>query len=236
MTCPDIVEKLAGYSKIKMCCQTASEQDIEWVWIDTCCIDKTSSSALQEAINSMFRWYQKATICYAYLSDVPGELNEREREDCFHESQWFSRGWTLQELIAPQEVWFYDQTWTKCGTKISYKRLLSEITGIQQKVLEGTTELSEYSVAQKMCWASRRITTRQEDMAYCLLGIFDINMSLIYGEGGPKAFIRLQEQIMQDSDDQSIFAWESELSPRTTAFGLLANSPALFKKVVRLLL
>lgn len=93
MTCPDIAEKLAGYSKIKMCCQTASEQDIEWVWIDTCCIDKSSSSALQEAINSMFRWYQKATICYAYLSDVPGGLNEREREGCFHESRWFSRGW-----------------------------------------------------------------------------------------------------------------------------------------------
>jgi len=136
---------------------------------------------------------------------------------------------TLQELIAPQKVWFYDQTWTECGTKISQKSLVSEITGIQQEILEGSTaELSKYSIAQKMCWASRRTTTRQEDMAYSLLGIFDINMSLIYGEGGQNAFIRLQEQIMQDSDDQSIFAWESGLHA-TIGTGLLADSPALFK-------
>jgi len=166
----------------------------------------------------MFKWYLLAQVCYVYLSDVPtAEQDPHTPTSHFRCGQWFERGWTLQELIAPDQVEFYDRNWEEIGTKGSLQELVEEITGI--------THLFYYrdaSVAQKMSWASRRKTTIVEDQAYCLLGVFGVNMPLLYGEGN-KAFLRLQIEIANSIDDDSIFAWEG-----FSGQGLLARSPEMF--------
>ena len=205
-----------GYEKIKSCCSVARDNGLKYVWIDTCCIDKTSSAELSEAINSMYRWYQEADVCYAYLADVPSKAT-------FSASRWFTRGWTLQELIAPSTVIFLNEKWKELGTKASLRQDVSEYTGIPVSILSGDDNLETFSVAQRMSWAAKRKTSRIEDRAYCLLGIFGINIPLVYGER-ESAFIRLQEEIMRISDDHSLFAWKSE----DNRGGLLATSPAAF--------
>jgi hypothetical protein len=171
-------------------------------WIDTCCIDKTSSAELSEAINSMYRWYQKSQVCYAYLVDVPDATTDHSRpESLFQQSKWFTRGWTLQELLAPTFVEFYDQNWIEIGTKSSMRALVQKITNISTLV-----DIDKACVAEKLSWASTRVTTRIEDLAYCLMGLFDINMPLLYGEGH-NAFLRLQLEIWNRTNDESIFAW-----------------------------
>jgi ankyrin repeat protein len=217
--------KKAGYEKIKHTCSISSMHGFEYVWIDTCCIDKTSSAELSEAINSMYRWYQESAICYAYLADVQSSTVKGlyiSLEDKIRKSKWFTRGWTLQELIAPSMVIFLDDRWQEIGTKASLQTLLSEITGIPTKILQGA-DLTSASIAQRMSWASKRDTTRVEDIAYCLMGIFGVNMPMLYGER-ERAFLRLQEEIIKVSDDHSIFAWQSSESQH----GLLAVSPAAF--------
>ncbi|KAK0634092.1 heterokaryon incompatibility protein-domain-containing protein, partial [Immersiella caudata] len=195
----------AGHEKVEKCCDRAKADGFDYAWVDTCCIDKTSSAELSEAINSMYRWYQNADICYAYLSDVPSSGARR-----FEESRWFTRGLTLQELIAPSRIIFFDQTWVEIGTKTTLGEMIMHRTGIPFAVLNGDPGAVERAtVAQRMSWASTRQTTRVEDIAYCLLGIFGVNMPLLYGEG-ERAFIRLQEEIIKISDDHSIFAWQSE--------------------------
>ncbi|KAK4455221.1 heterokaryon incompatibility protein-domain-containing protein, partial [Podospora aff. communis PSN243] len=188
-----------GYRKVMEACRLARDEGLNYVWIDTCCVDKKSSAELSEAINSMYRWYHDASVCYAYLADLsPGED--------FQKCRWFSRGWTLQELIAPQELRFYDSHWNLRGAKKEMTTLLSDITKIRKEVLEDSDEVHCVPVAEKMSWAAGRETSRPEDMAYCLLGIFDINMSLLYGEG-PRAFRRLQERILHRTNDMSLLAW-----------------------------
>ncbi|KUJ14849.1 HET-domain-containing protein, partial [Mollisia scopiformis] len=201
------VKSKLGYTKIDYCCQQALEDGLEWVWIDTCCIDKSSSAELSEAINSMFRWYQNAVCCYVYLSDYFQSTGSDEVGNAsgFANCRWFTRGWTLQELLAPKTVLFYSRTWIYLGSKDTLCKTLSEITGIERETLEGEA-LNRTSIARRMYWAAGRVTTRTEDLAYCLLGIFDVNMPLLYGEG-EKAFFRLQEEIIKSSSDQSLFAW-----------------------------
>lgn len=220
------LDGLEGYSKIQDCCALAFWEGYSYVWIDTCCIDKTSSAELSEAINSMYRWYQDAQICYAYLADVCTGDKGWWSDDMhleFRESRWFTRGWTLQELLAPKNLAFYDKDWLKLGSKMTLNIQISVATDIQYDHLFDT---SPASVAQKMSWASGRKTTRVEDIAYSLMGIFDVNMPLIYGEG-KKAFMRLQHEIVKMSDDESIFAWsDSDL----VHSGIFAQSPNAFAR------
>ena len=234
-------KRLRGWSKIEHCCATARSEGLKYVWIDTCCIDKSSSAELSEAINSMFGWYKKSEICYAYLSDVSSKDNDRDAvKKAFAASKWFTRGWTLQELLAPSEVVFFDHEWVRIGTSGDRLNWISLSYGINslgkdtllKEILAVTgIERADFfypmlaSVAKRMSWASRRETTRQEDMAYCLMGLFDVNMPLLYGEGD-KAFTRLQLQILQQSDDESIFAWTPK--QRNVPTGMLAASPAEF--------
>lgn len=208
---------MPGYSKIRGCCVQAHEDGYQYVWIDTCCINKSSSSELSEAINSMFMWYKKAQICYAYLDDVSRCDTLMEE---FSNSQWFRRGWTLQELIAPSNVIFFSRDWEEIGSKSSFAPSIEFITGIDRGVLL-TNYQEEISVAKRMSWATGRQTTRVEDRAYSLLGLFGVYMPTIYGEG-ENAFIRLQIEIMKSSNDQSIFAWKSH---QGDTCGLLASSP-----------
>ncbi|PKK51531.1 hypothetical protein CI102_5412 [Trichoderma harzianum] len=228
--------KPQGFAKVEGACALAYAEGFDYIWIDTCCIDKTSSAELSEAINSMYAWYRQSSICYAYLIDVryiehpaleTGNRNFDEVE--FGASRWFTRGWTLQELIAPSDVAFYSGDWHYLGRKSFHKDVISRITGIDVSILAGA-DPSLIAVARKMYWASRRTTTRVEDMAYCLMGLFSVSMPLIYGEG-KKAFLRLQEEIIKTVDDQSIFAWQLRKlgSPGPDFYGLLADSPSAFE-------
>ncbi|KAL9489368.1 hypothetical protein ACSS6W_001645 [Trichoderma asperelloides] len=209
------IPKVEAFRKVKYCCARAKFDSFKYVWIDSCCIDKTSSAELSEAINSMYLWYYQSTKCYAYLADV-------QSISTFKKSEWFLRGWTLQELLAPSEVYFVNRDWKDLGTKTSLRQAISDQTQIPVNILSGA-DLETASIAQRMSWASNRRTTRIEDRAYCLMGIFGINMPLLYGEG-ERAFIRLQEEIMKISNDHSIFAWKSS----DIRGGLLATSPSAF--------
>ncbi|KAI1478753.1 heterokaryon incompatibility protein-domain-containing protein [Daldinia eschscholtzii] len=223
-----------GSKKVRASCRRAALDGYKYIWIDTCCIDKSSSAEISESINSMFAWYQSASVCYAFLEDV----QSLER---LTDSRWFTRGWTLQELIAPCDVRFYNKNWELLGDRYRLLKSQVRVTGIDMSILtyghlvntlpwEAHTRpdqrhvkgfctaceyevrsvrglLGEVSVSQKMIWASPRSTTRAEDLSYCLLGIFGVSMTLIYGEGQEKAFRRLQETILREWDDQTILAW-----------------------------
>ncbi|EME50142.1 hypothetical protein DOTSEDRAFT_102418, partial [Dothistroma septosporum NZE10] len=200
-----------GYQKIINSCSLAKSRNLEYVWIDTCCIDKRSSAELSEAINSMFRWYQRSAECYVHLPDVSlvSLGPDRRAPNLLVGSDWFTRGWTLQELLAPSKVLFFDEGWFPIGARSDddMASTISQITGIQTYDLNQFSHLRA-SVARKMSWASKRKTTRPEDLAYSLLGLFDVNMPLLYGEGSAKAFMRLQLEIIRKTADKSIFAWE----------------------------
>lgn len=214
-----------GFAKIFATCKQACRDGLSHVWIDTVCIDKSSSAELSEAINSMFAWYKKAEVCYVYLTDIPSQPPSGiDLSELMGSSRWFSRGWTLQELIAPDHVVFYSQSWTHLGSKKALASFLSVVTGIDQLCIRNERALREYSIAQRMSWVADRVTTRPEDLAYCLLGMFGINMPLLYGEG-ERAFIRLQEEIIRQSDDHSILAFDTLLSTNS----LLADHPNLFR-------
>ncbi|KXJ96508.1 heterokaryon incompatibility protein-domain-containing protein [Microdochium bolleyi] len=281
--------KKAGYDKVFNTCQQARRDGYEWAWIDSCCINKTDGVELSEAINSMYKWYQRADICYAYLVDVEllnplalepnpvwqGEAEARRKQprwsfyeinysnwdiegdpvtevaprwqwtsaapeggsrtgnrtqeaheflDSLARSNWFRRGWTLQELIAPPQVVFYNKTWIEIGTRKSLKEHVATIAGIEVSALLGGVQiLRKLPAALKMSWASNRYTTKVEDMAYCLLGIFDITMPLLYGEGA-KAMIRLQELIFLQTEDYSLFLCEKDYRDLHSTFALTPHS------------
>jgi hypothetical protein len=221
---PEACTNLPGWPKINFTCQQAIQDGYEWVWIDTCCIQKSSSAELSEAINSMFDWYMNSSVCYAYLSDV--DVSRGDTKDLLIGSRWWSRSWTLQEFLIPRQIVFYDTHWTPLGTKNDHERNIARSTGIGVDILRSPQKVFEVSVAKRMSWAAKREAKREEDLAYALLGIFAISkfpwtviyllhtltiyaildMPLLYGEG-PKAFHRLQIEILRTSGDQSVFAW-----------------------------
>ncbi|KAJ3565285.1 hypothetical protein NPX13_g7561 [Xylaria arbuscula] len=236
-------ENKPGFTKIKQCCEQAKRDGLRYAWIDNCCINKKSSAELSEAINSMYRWYEKAKVCYAFLSDVEFPSSSYDPDDpsssdwlssaspellsSFRNSVWFTRGWTLQELLAPPRVNFYDRSWAFIGSKDYLRSVIAEVTNIKTYVLNGSKSVFDCSIAERMSWAAYRITTRVEDRAYSLLGLFNVNMPLLYGEG-EKAFTRLQEEIIRHSNDQSIFAWTISTPYERKHYGLLAPSPEYF--------
>lgn len=172
----------------------------------------------------MYRWYQQATVCFAFLDD----FDSRSEDSALKACRWFTMGWTLQELLAPHALQFYDRHWTSFGSRRELAGRLQEITGISEFFLRNVRSVRAASTAQRMFWASKRKTTRPEDVAYCLLGIFDVNLPLLYGEGGPKAFARLQRQILAQPQDDTIYCWHTA---RTTwPRGMLAESPGEFSQ------
>ena len=206
-----------GFDKIIRTCKQAQFDGYSYVWVDTCCIDKSSSSELSEAINSMFAWYREAGVCYAFLEDVEyvGQRHDGTwgvEQVQFRKSRWFTRGWTLQELLAPRRVIFFGKDklgdrFRRIGARSELAPLIKEATGIDQLTLLNPKAIQNTSIARRMSWAAKRQTTRPEDRAYSLLGIFGVNMPLLYGEGG-NAFIRLQEEIMKNLEDQTILSWD----------------------------
>ncbi|KAI8631049.1 HET-domain-containing protein [Xylariaceae sp. FL1651] len=216
--------KMAGFAKIKTTCQLAKSRSLQYAWVDTCCIDKSSSAELSEAINSMFRWYEESTVCFAFLCDLTHSLEEPK-------CRWFRRGWTLQELLAPRSVLFYDASWRLVGDKAqgTFCHILSTITNIDYSVLKDCRHINSMPAGVRMSWAADRKTTRPEDTAYCMLGIFNISMPLLYGEG-ETAFIRLQEEICKQNNDMSLFAWTQQANSKLWAQyrGIFAFHPSEF--------
>jgi len=206
-------ESKAGYDKIRFCGDQAAYDNLQYFWVDTCCIDKSSSSELLEAINSMFRWYRNAAKCYVYLSDVSSHaldahdnFSQLPCELAFRASRWFTRGWTLQELLAPRSVEFFSREGNRIGNKKSLERQIHEITGIAVTALQGEP-LSQFSVDERLSWVEKRQTTRKEDKAYSLLGMFDVCMPLLYGEGRDRAFKRLRQEIDNNSSERRTYAF-----------------------------
>jgi len=223
-----------GLAKVLKAAEVAKDNGYDYIWIDTCCIDKSSSAELSEAINSMFAWYAESAVCYAHISDFHSE----KPEQLSTKNRWFTRGWTLQELIAPPAVDFYNQQWVKFGNRDGLWSLLSSLTGIEELVFRWhpyprcpvparaatgqhdpsawprcglcradlADMLDTFSIATRMSWAANRNTTREEDIAYSLLGLFGVNLPLLYGERHA-AFQRLQHEIVRRSTDQSIFTF-----------------------------
>jgi len=243
---------MKGFKKIRHCIDQAKKDELSYCWVDTCCIDKSSSAELTEAINSMYAWYRDSAACYIYMSDVQlvpayellSTIVDAGQVQQFKFSKWFERGWTLQELLAPRRRVFYNCSWQEIldldefrfwhPTREPYRDLIitviEEATGISRTALMNFSPISrEYPVALKMSWASNRVTTRIEDTSYCLMGIFDINMPLLYGEGD-KAFLRLQEEIINKTRDQTIFCWTDSSASDSTYRGLLARSPQEFQQ------
>lgn len=233
---PQRAQQRPEFAKVKFTAQQALDNGLDYIWVDTCNIDKSSSAELSETINSMYMLYKKAEVCYAYLEDVhevppAGWTDDGQDGDAWTETfihaRWFTRGWTLQELIAPRSVIFYTSDWRYIGTKQELCQTIARNTGMPSTILLNLDRLRDTSVAERMSWAANRTTTRVEDQAYCLLGLFDIYMPLLYGEG-ERAFLRLQHEIIKTTNDRSIFLWTAREESHTSFRNLFARSPAEF--------
>ncbi|OAL04617.1 hypothetical protein IQ06DRAFT_99519 [Phaeosphaeriaceae sp. SRC1lsM3a] len=192
-----------GYRKLSFCGEQAAKDGLRYFWIDTCCIDKASSSELSEALTSMFRWYQNSVQCYAYLADVSTSKRKADYDDSsctwlpsFRTSRWFTRGWTLQELIAPRKMTFFSKEGTRLGDKLSLEQAIHDITRIPMPALRN--RLDQFDVEQRMKWMEGRNTTREEDQAYSMLGIVGVSMLPNYGEGKKQAVSRLRREIKEN--------------------------------------
>ncbi|KAG8164126.1 hypothetical protein KVR01_006044 [Diaporthe batatas] len=223
----------ASIYKIAGACEKVRQgtTGVRHIWIDTVCIYKNDITELSSALNSMFNWYHAAAVCYVYLFDVT--WNEADDPDGSHEqfvgSKWFTRGWTLQELLAPKDIEFYDRDWQYIGSKQSLVDEIVQATRIAREHLLG--DFRTASIAQKMSWLSDRVTTKIEDRAYCMLGLFGVFLDPRYGRGGDE-FLRLQLQIFIETPpgaifDESMFAWKADLIETS---GLLAPAPSCFRE------
>lgn len=213
-----------GYKKLQFCARQAAFDGLKYFWIDTCCINKLSDQELSESINSMFRWYQRATRCYVFLSDfvMEGSKLELEQFEMFRRSRWFTRGWTLQELLAAKQADFFDANDVHLGDKFTLGGWISNTTGIPVDALRGKC-LQSFSVEERLSWAKHRQTKRPEDAAYSLLGIFDVSMPLIYGEGRKKAYHRLLTEIESFGQTRELSQKYSQYLPSTESSGTIAS-------------
>ena len=212
-----------GYRKIEFCAEQAAQDELPYFWIDTCCIDKWNRRERSKAINSMFRWYKDAAKCYVFLPDVSVSAATAQRsswEASFRASEWFTRGWTLQELIAPVSVEFFSSEGRRIGDKQTLEQLIHGITSIPVEALQNCP-LGEFTIFERMAWAENRETTEQEDKVYCLLGMLDIFMPTSYGEGKEKAWRRLQLEVeaatsapslIPFSRNEHFVGWELQLA------------------------
>ena len=212
-----------GYEKIQFCREQAICDKLHHFWVDTCCIDDSNPVEVTEAINSMFRWYRDAAMCYVFLSDVPrADIDTTDHsqqlpwESAFRTSKWFTRGWTLQELIAPKTVRFYSRDHVLLGDKASLQEQICEITGIAVKALRGHS-LQDFSIQERFRWVDKRQTTKEEDIAYCLLGIFNVSLDPRYGEGEIRAMRRLKREIMESEPQSFGKTWRVSISTLKTA-------------------
>lgn len=215
-----------GFNKLQSFCEVASRYELTFAWSDTCCIDKTSSSELDESIRSMFKWYRNSSICIAYLAQTV-------RIADLMKDLWFTRGWTLQELLAPKRLKFFGAGWAPLTMQDNDKADYHVIKMIEKFTSIPARELSDFvpgshDVAKRMTWAANRVTTRGEDMAYSLMGVFNVILPIAYGEGPDRAFFRLVEAIIQTSDDLRIFNWAGRPAITNHPSRALPSSPRCY--------
>ena len=196
----------------------ARQNGFNYLWADTVCIDRASSAEINESINSMFRYYEQSGLCIVYLADQ-AKLADTQDSDLFAQCRWFTRGWTLTELIAPKTLHFYSRDWDFIGTRSDFASQIYSVSGVDPFVLAGG-DFRKVSVARRLFWAARRETTQAEDVAYSLMGLFDITMPIIYGEGGAAAFERLQAHMLTNIGDLSLFAWQPGVDWRNLTWAL----------------
>jgi DNA polymerase III delta prime subunit len=201
-------EKEESYRKLAFCAKQAAQDKLQYFWVDTCCIDKWNLTELSKAINSMFQWYKNAARCYVFLSDVSVStttepFQRSDWEASFRTSAWFTRGWTLQELIAPVSVEFFSSEGRRIGDKTSLDLLIHEITNIPLAALHNCP-LDQFPTSERERWAENRKTTEAEDTVYCLLGILGISMPTVYGEGQESARSRLLAEVEATHNTPSI--------------------------------
>lgn len=224
---PDILPLKAGFHRLWQACSRARDHGSKWLWADSVCIDRSSSAAVSDALNSLSRIYQECTFSIIYLEDlIPGDYADNNLEKQLANCAWFRNVWVLPQLIFPKHSFVYDRDWTEIGTKTSLSPQISAITSIEQSVLVNPAALGEYSIAKRISWASKLDASRPEDRTFALLGILGVHMPIVYGEG-QTAFLRLQEEILRDTSDYSLFAWRPEVFQAYR--GLLAYSPAEFE-------
>jgi tetratricopeptide (TPR) repeat protein len=209
-------EKEDGYRKLKFCAEQAAQDGLQYFWIDTCCIDRWDNNERSKAINSMFQWYRNAVRCYVFLSDVSlSAVTEMavcsDWEASFRASDWFTRGWTLQELIAPVSVEFFSREGQRIGDKASLDQLLHEITDIPLAALRNCP-LDQFSTSERRRWVENRRTTEEEDIVYCLLGLLGVSMPATYGEGMESALRRLQAEVEETGNAPSIIPFSRNQS------------------------
>ncbi|KAI6004437.1 heterokaryon incompatibility protein-domain-containing protein [Pisolithus orientalis] len=228
----EIRERL-GYKKIIRSCEQALRDGYKYLWIDTCCINKPDISELSRSIKSMYRWYKNSSVCYAYLHDItdlsfPTASSEKRYPDSKGWPVWFSRGWTLQEMIAPVDVWFFNKDWKALGDKRTLAPTLSRITRVPQHILtDRFSPNNRPCAAQIMSWAADRTTGEVEDKAYSLFGLLGVNIPVMYGEG-KEAFRRLQLEFVREANDGSIFAWGFHRDSQRSG-SILADDPSFFR-------
>ncbi|KAF9472408.1 hypothetical protein BDN70DRAFT_970958, partial [Pholiota conissans] len=214
----------AGYRKLVSFCKTAwKDYGITLAWMDTICINKDSSSELDESIRSMYAWYERAEICIIYLSET------QTITDIQHDT-WFTRGWTLQELLAPKTFKFYSYEWIQLAQGPNDRENSVILSFIQQTTTISYVELRNITVipfSRRMQWAAFREVTREEDMAYALMGIFNVCISIAYGEGADRAFLRLLEEIIKTapSGAMDLFNWAGKSNSSKFNTSLLPSSP-----------
>ena len=236
--CPKDQNYAKSHDKIMKTCQETrklgegSGKRVDFVWIDSICIDKRNAGERDRAIRSMWRFYGDAACCIVWLQDVEWSKNNKPRVDqAFENARWFSRGWTLQELIAPKIVYFFNRSWDLLGTKWSLAAEITSRTRIERKFLKPEKARSA-TIAQRLSWAAGRNTTEPEDRVYSLFGLFNVDIEVKYGGPNPReeryrtAFSLMQKEILRDSTDESLFAWRN---PSLKSSGLLAPSIDCFK-------
>ncbi|THU88358.1 HET-domain-containing protein [Dendrothele bispora CBS 962.96] len=191
---PELKKRL-GYRKIQEACKKAQDK-YKYIWIDTCCIDQSNRNEVAQNVKSMYSYYRNSEVCYVYLADVQVQEKFSQTKRALLRSQWFQRGWTLQELVAPREVLFFDSNWKLIGTKDDLSRAIANLTGIPCSVLEGSTPVHDVDIRTRMSWCAGRKTTEPADLAYCLLGILGVVMDPDYTEDVQSAFKRLQKALI----------------------------------------
>ena len=234
-----------SFEKLHNFCDIAEEYGTEFAWADNVCIDKSSSAELDESIRSMFSWYRNAAICIVYLAQT-NDLRD------FAHDRWFTRGWTLQELLAPRRLKFYSKRWHRLteflNDKISAEdvrrlnnqsltrqldllsdAILKAAGLVMQHVRDFVPGIRHPSLPERMQWIARRATTREEDESYSLMGIFNVSISIAYGEGRERAFFRLYQAILEVGYERDWLLWTGRsVSPSIHPSRMIPSSPKCY--------
>lgn len=194
----NVAYRKAGFTKLQRAADVALRRGLEYFWIDTCCVDGRIIHEVRQAIKTVALWLTKADICFVYLSDVKA-VEQRSSLNSNHESlrksKWFTRSWTLVELLVPQRVEFFSDNWTALGDKSTLEKVITEVTLIPARALQGTIPLKNFPVELIRSWTDHRESHRPEDEAYCLLSLLEIDMTIHYDEGKDLAWGRLNNEI-----------------------------------------